>query len=168
MSQRRMSGRKVPRAARASAAVATAVTVAPAWVMMSESASRVSASSSTSRTRSPSRLTAVPATGASATGPAGATGRRRQRDDERRTLSVPRTAGLHLAPVQLRHVADDREPETETACRPTRGAVGLPERLEHVRQEVARDAGPRVADADLHARTGSFELYLHAAARRGE
>ena len=50
--------------------------------------------------------------------------------------------------MQLRDLLDDGQAEAEAAVRTTRGAVGLPEALEHVRQNVGRDADAVVAHAD--------------------
>ena len=56
--------------------------------------------------------------------------------------------------MQFDQVADDREPEAEPAMRPRRAAVGLPEPLEHVWQELRRDAAAGVGDAQFDLITG--------------
>ena len=55
---------------------------------------------------------------------------------------------MTVTAVQLDEVADDGEPEPEPAVLSRGAHVGLPESVEDERQELGRDALPRVVHAD--------------------
>ena len=105
---------------------------------------RLSSSSSTTSTRQASERLARPAP--RAPGHRRADGRRfsdaenRQAHDEHRAPSALAVVSAHRAAVRLDELLDDRQPEPESGVRSRRGTVGLAERLEHVRQEISRDA----------------------------
>ena len=71
-------------------------------------------------------------------------------------LPSPSLVRRDLAAVQLDEVAHDREAEAEAAVRARGAAVGLAEALEHVRQEVGRDARAGVGDRDLERCAGAL------------
>ena len=69
--------------------------------------------------------------------------RQRKLDGERRALARrPALVRLHRAAVQLDQVLDDRQPQPEAAVAARGRGVRLAEALEHVRQELGRDAVP--------------------------
>ena len=59
-------------------------------------------------------------------------------------------------------VAHDRQAEAEAAGLARRSGVGLPEPIEHERQEILADADAGVADDDLDVRVDALEPHLHA------
>ena len=61
----------------------------------------------------------------------------------------PSLSASHAPAVQLDQVAHDGETEPEAAVRARGAAVGLAEALEHVRQELGRDAAARIGDAQF-------------------
>src|SRR5438067_753978 len=75
---------------------------------------------------------------------------RRHREPHREggALALARTRGRHRAAVPLDQVAHDRQPEPQPPVRARARAVGLPEALEDVRQEVGRNPDARVTHAD--------------------
>src|SRR5207249_11402196 len=92
----------------------------------------------------------------------------RQPDRERRPLPLALALDLDRAAVQLDDVVDDREPETQAAVRARVRAVGLPEGLEDVRQELGRDPLALVADGDDRLPVAAGEPQDDAAAPGGE
>ena len=92
----------------------------------------------------------------------------RHRDGERGTLLAPGALRADGAAVQLHQMADDGEPQPETAVLARRAPVGLAEALEHVRQELPRDADARVAHRHLHVGTVPREAKPHATAGGSE
>ena len=83
--------------------------------------------------------------------------------------AAPALSARDRAAVQLDEVPHDREPEAEPAVHARGRAVGLPEALEDVRQELGRDALAGVARPTIS--TCEFtrrERDLHAAALRRE
>ena len=87
-------------------------------------------------------------------------------DDEVRPLVLPVAVRLDRSVVQLDEMADDREPEPDTAVRACRRAVGLAKALEDVREEFGRDADAGVADAEAQRVVLAVELDVHLAAGR--
>ena len=71
---------------------------------------------------------------------------RRQRHPERRPERVAAAVDADGAAVQLDDLADQREPEAQSAVAAARRRIGLPEAIEHVWQELGRDALAGVAD----------------------
>ena len=61
-------------------------------------------------------------------------------------------------------MADDRQAEAHAAVATARTGVALAETLEHVRQEIRLDAGPRVGDRDFHLRARPPQAELDGAA----
>ena len=92
----------------------------------------------------------------------------RQPDAERRSGVLAGARGVHGAAVHLDQVADDRQAQPEAAGLPRRAGVGLPEALEHVGQEVGRDADAGVADRHLDVRVDALQPDLDTAAAAGE
>src|SRR5215472_10233242 len=81
--------------------------------------------------------------------------RERELDDERRPEPASLALGAYGTAVQADQLAHDRQAETEPTVAARARAVRLPEAVEHVRQELRRDAFPRVGHADAGAvRTG--------------
>ena len=72
-----------------------------------------------------------------------------QPQPERRALVLAAALDAHRAAVQLDEVPDDRHAEAEAAVPAAHGAVGLPEPIEHERQELRRDADAGVGHLDL-------------------
>src|SRR5213594_2417225 len=68
---------------------------------------------------------------------------------EDRAGILPRAVRGDGPAVLLDEMTDDREAEAQPAVGATDRAVGLPETLEDVRQELCRDALPGVADGEL-------------------
>src|SRR5262249_31172868 len=97
-------------------------------------------------------------------------GRRLGKDDrERRALSRSGAVYLHAAAVQLDQVPHDREAESDAALALAAADIlRLPEALEHVRQELRRDALAGVADDDPHLRALALEAELDPSAARRE
>ncbi len=60
----------------------------------------------------------------------------------------PALVALNLPVMLLDQVAGDRQSETEAAVTAHRAAVGLPEPIEDVGQELGRDAGAGVLHID--------------------
>ena len=89
-----------------------------------------------------------------------------ERHDERRALTDARAADLDLAAVQPDQIVDDRQAEPETAVSTCRRAVGLPEPIEHVRQERGIDADAGIRDLDPDALVDSRRAHRDAAAVR--
>src|SRR5207247_10007413 len=81
-----------------------------------------------------------------------------------RATHLSRAVHLHGAAVQLDQVAHDVEPEPEAALRARRARVGLAKALEHVREELPRDAGAAVAHGDDRARIVALQAHVNAAA----
>jgi len=94
---------------------------------------------------------------------------RRQPHPERRPLALAVALRLDAAAVQLDEVAHDGQTQPETAVPAARAGVGLPEAVEHMRQEFSRNALARVGDDDLDVRfPGSARAHLDAASFGGE
>src|SRR5690606_2764821 len=72
------------------------------------------------------------------------------------------------AAVEQHERAGDGEAEPETSVPPAQRAVGLPEAVEDVRQERARDTFAVVAHADPDAALDAIEIDLDPAAARRE
>ncbi len=70
--------------------------------------------------------------------------------------------------MQLDQVLDEGQPEPESAVRARAGAIALAEALEHVREEVRRDAVAGVGDDDLEVGIGPPQARLDAALPGGE
>ena len=94
--------------------------------------------------------------------------RRRQIDGEGRAAADALAVGAHLAAVQERDVAHQREADAQAARAARRRGVGLGEAVEHVRQELRRDADAVVlAPGAARARACfSSETAIGAALRR--
>src|SRR5205823_11096976 len=73
----------------------------------------------------------------------------RQAHDEGRAAPRSCALGMYRPAVQVDQVTHDCQAETQATVGARARAVRLPEAVEHVRQELAADARPRVADADL-------------------
>ena len=71
-----------------------------------------------------------------------------QLDAERRARSSPGLDGVDGAAVQLHEVLGNRQPEPQAPRPPRRRRIGLAEAVEHVRQEISRDALAGVLDQD--------------------
>src|SRR5439155_13066258 len=99
---------------------------------------------------------------------AGGEGGERQPHGERRAQVRPRALGLHVAAVQLDQMTNDREPESQTAVGTRARAVGLPEAIEDVRQELGRDAAAGVAHAKLRLGARPLEADRDASVARRE
>ncbi|ESS40103.1 hypothetical protein P355_3092 [Burkholderia cenocepacia KC-01] len=93
-------------------------------------------------------------------------GRQRHRDGH--AAPGARARRDHLAAVQLRDVAHDRQAEPQTALRRRERAFRPAERVEQVRQVFRRDALPGVGDGQPHALAGARQRHVDAAARRRE
>ncbi len=65
-------------------------------------------------------------------------------------------------------MADDGEPEPESAVRAVRAALGLTEALEHVREELGLDARAGVGHRDQHLALATGHRHHHAPAPRRE
>lgn len=89
-------------------------------------------------------------------------------DDERRSLALPLALGADRSAVKLDELADEGEPDAETAVRPGRPAVGLPEALEGMRQEVGADPLAVVPDDERDVLAAPLDPHVDAAAGRGE
>ena len=61
-------------------------------------------------------------------------------DGERRARAFARALGADRAAVQLDQLLDDRQAQPQAAVAAGGGGVGLAEAVEHVRQELGRDA----------------------------
>src|SRR6266850_569728 len=79
-------------------------------------------------------------------------------------------AALHLHPSAVRfgEMLHDRQSEPESAVLARRRAVGLTERLEDVRQELARDPATGVGDRDLDALRRATHAHVNRALIRRE
>src|SRR3954466_8720530 len=73
-----------------------------------------------------------------------------QTHPERGSALRPFAEYRHLPAVQLDDLADQRQPEPESAMAPAGGRIGLPEPVEHERQEFAADPLAGVEHAQLH------------------
>src|SRR5215510_12217561 len=71
---------------------------------------------------------------------AGRHGHQRKRHGESSAPSASRAFRLHLASVHFDPMPNNRKPKTEPAMQSRKGAVGLPEAVEDVRQKLIRDA----------------------------
>ena len=70
--------------------------------------------------------------------------------------------------MQLHQVLDDGQPEAQTTEAALRTRVLLPKPVEHVRQELRRDAGAGVVNHDRRLGAGALQPQLHAARLRRE
>ena len=68
----------------------------------------------------------------------------RQPDDERAALAQARAAGLDATMVQLDERPHQAQADAQPPCGAIEAAVGLGEKVEHVRQHVCRDPHPAV------------------------
>ena len=79
----------------------------------------------------------------------------------------PALSACTLTAVQLDDVADDGEAEPDAGVLPRARAVSLAKPVEHIGQELGRDADPGVGDPDLHvvARSARAATSTRPAAR---
>jgi len=70
--------------------------------------------------------------------------------------------------VKLRELLGNRQSEPESAVLARKARVGLSKSLEHIRQELRRDAAAGVAHRELHVGVHPREAQLNLAAARGE
>src|SRR5207237_4337355 len=75
--------------------------------------------------------------------------RARQVDREGRAAARPGAVGAHLAAVQQRDVAHEREADAQAARAPRRRSIGLAEAVEDVRQEFRLEADAVVLHLQL-------------------
>ena len=65
-------------------------------------------------------------------------------------------------------IADDGQAEAEAAVRARRGSVGLAERLENMREKIARDSAAGIGHDQANRGRRVLQLHRHLAARRRE
>src|SRR5437899_8185196 len=95
-------------------------------------------------------------------------GDERQPHHEGRALPLTGTLGVDAATVELREVADEREADPEPAVATRASALALSQPVEDIRQDLGRDALPRIADDDLDVRSHALQLYLDPTVLRSE
>jgi hypothetical protein len=91
-----------------------------------------------------------------------------KRDSNGRAVTFARALRVYRPPVELHQLLDDGQPESEPALRTPRRGVLLAESLEHVRQEVERDALSGVAHPNLQGITDPSDPGLDPPAARRE
>ena len=67
------------------------------------------------------------------------------------------TFHFDFAVMQLNQMPHDGQPQSQSALRPRRRAIGLTETIENIRQEVRTDADARISYLDLYSESLPFE-----------
>ena len=129
-------------------------TCAPAPVISNASISSASLESSTISTRKPLNRRLWKGQIVALAGDKRVTRKQGHLDHERRTLVLAAALGADGAAVELHEVVRDCQPEAKAAVSLVVVLVCLPEAIEHEWQEIRRNAGARVRDADFDHRTG--------------
>ena len=93
---------------------------------------------------------------------------KRKRHGNGRALALARAIHVDRPPVELHQLLDDGQPEPEPALHAPRRAVLLAESLEHVREEVTRDALSGVAHPNMKGITDPSDPDLDPPAPRSE
>src|ERR1044071_2024885 len=93
---------------------------------------------------------------------------RRDTDGERRALTCARAGDVDRAALPDDEVSYEREADAEAVVGPGDRRVRLRERLEHTSQELRRDPGSGIANAQLHRPAIAIERDGHRAALRRE
>src|SRR5262249_7775199 len=91
-----------------------------------------------------------------------------QTDSKRCAVPFTTTFRAHCPPMNLNQMSDDGQTEAKAAMRAGGRAVGLPEALEYVRQEVLTDPLPGIGYDNLDARINPPRPNLDAASLGSE